>query len=40
MVDCGDITGARATEGYLLIWLRMMAATGGPHFNIAVQRAG
>lgn len=38
VVDCGDITGARATEGYLLIWLRMMAWAGEPHFNIAVQR--
>ena len=39
VVDCGDITGARATEGYLLLWLRMMAWAGGPHFNIAVQRS-
>jgi len=38
VVDCGDITGARATEGYLLIWLRMMSWAGGPHFNIAVRR--
>lgn len=39
VVDCGDITGPRATEGYLLIWLRMMAWAGGSHFNIAVQRS-
>lgn len=39
VVDCGDITGARATEGYLLIWLRMMGWAGGQHFNIAVQRS-
>lgn len=40
VVDCGDITGARATEAYLLIWLRMMGWAGASHFNIAVQRAG
>ena len=38
VVDVGDITGARATEGYLLIWLRMMGWVGGARFNIAVQR--
>ncbi len=39
VVDAGDITGARATEAYLLIWLRMMGWVGGPHFNIVVSRA-
>jgi len=39
VVDCGDISGARATEGYLLIWLRMMRWVGGPRFNIAVRSA-
>ncbi|MDQ6805760.1 MAG: hypothetical protein M3065_12510 [Actinomycetota bacterium] len=24
VVDCGDITGACATESYLLLWLRIM----------------
>jgi hypothetical protein len=38
-IDAGDITGARATESYLVIWLRIMARTGGQSFNIAVQRA-
>lgn len=40
VVDCGNITGARATEAYLLIWLRMMAWTGDGHFNVAIQRHG
>jgi len=39
VVDAGDITGARATEAYILIWLRMMGWAGGARFNIAVQRA-
>jgi 8-hydroxy-5-deazaflavin:NADPH oxidoreductase len=38
-VDCGDISGARATEAYLLLWLRMMGAVGGWHFNVALLRA-
>ena len=38
VLDVGDITGARATEAYLLIWLRMMGLVGGARFNIAVQR--
>ena len=40
VIDCGDITGARATESYLLLWLRMMSSVGGAHFNIAVHRGG
>lgn len=39
VVDCGDITGARATESYLLIWLRLMGWAEGSQFNIAVHRA-
>lgn len=39
VVDVGDITGARATEGYLLIKLRMMGWARGARFNIAVKRA-
>ena len=38
VVDAGDIAGARATEAYLLIWLRMMGWVGGARFNVAVQR--
>jgi hypothetical protein len=34
VVDLGDITGARATEMYLPLWLRLMGLLGTPHFNI------
>lgn len=37
VVDLGDITAARGTEGYLMLWLRLMNATGGPIFNISLQ---
>jgi predicted dinucleotide-binding enzyme len=40
VVDLGDITAARATEHYLLLWLRLWRAVGGPQFNIAVHRQG
>ena len=40
VIDLGDITAARGTEAYLLIWLRLMGAVGGSKFNIAVERAG
>jgi predicted dinucleotide-binding enzyme len=36
VVDLGDITGARATEHYLMLWLRLMGVVGGPNFNISV----
>ncbi len=36
--DLGDITGARATEMYLPLWLRLMGAVGSPMFNIRVVR--
>src|SRR5918995_3680586 len=36
VVDLGDITAARGTEHYLILWLRLMGATGGPNFNISV----
>lgn len=39
IVDAGDLTGARATEAYLLLWLRMMGAVGGAAFNIAIEQA-
>ena len=34
--DLGDITGARATEMYLPLWLRLMGGVGSPTFNIRV----
>jgi 8-hydroxy-5-deazaflavin:NADPH oxidoreductase len=36
VIDLGDITAARGTEHYLMLWLRLMGAVGGPSFNIAV----
>jgi 8-hydroxy-5-deazaflavin:NADPH oxidoreductase len=39
VIDVGDITGARATEGYLLLWLRLTGWADGARFNIEVHRA-
>lgn len=36
--DLGDITAARATEGYLPLWLRIMGTLGTTDFNIKVVR--
>lgn len=36
VIDVGDISGARATEAYVLLWVRLMGATGTPLFNVAV----
>jgi hypothetical protein len=36
VVDLGDITGARGTESYLLLWLRLWGAFQTPHLNIHV----
>jgi 8-hydroxy-5-deazaflavin:NADPH oxidoreductase len=36
--DLGDISAARATEGYLPLWLRLMGALGTADFNIRVVR--
>jgi 8-hydroxy-5-deazaflavin:NADPH oxidoreductase len=38
IVDLGDLTGARGTEMYVMLWVRLMGALGGPQFNIAIQR--
>ncbi|MGC4087916.1 MAG: NAD(P)-binding domain-containing protein [Polyangiaceae bacterium] len=38
IIDIGDISGARATEAYLLLWLRLWGATKTGHFNIKVVR--
>lgn len=38
VIDLGDITAARGTEHYLILWVRLMGAVGGPRFNIAVNR--
>jgi 8-hydroxy-5-deazaflavin:NADPH oxidoreductase len=39
VVDLGDITGARSAEQYVLLWVRLMNATGSATFNIAVNRS-
>jgi len=38
IVDLGDITAARGTEAYLLLWLRLRGATETRDFNIRVVR--
>ena len=38
VVDLGDITTARGTESYLLLWLRLRGAVGTADFNIRVVR--
>jgi 8-hydroxy-5-deazaflavin:NADPH oxidoreductase len=40
VVDIGDLTAARAAEGYVLFWIRLFQALGTPMFNIEVKRAG
>lgn len=36
ILDLGDLTAARGTEHYLLLWLRMWRVVDGPNFNISV----
>ena len=38
VLDIGDLAGARATEGYLLLWLRLMGILGGADFNVTLAR--
>ena len=38
ILDLGDLTNARATEAYLLLWTRMMPVAGTELFNIKVVR--
>jgi predicted dinucleotide-binding enzyme len=40
VVDLGDLTAARAAEGYVMLWVRLMQAQGTPMFNISLARAG
>lgn len=39
LLDLGDIAGARGTEAYLLLWLRLWKATGTGALNVAVVQA-
>ena len=36
ILDLGDILGARGTEMYVMLWLRLWQAVGTPHFNVHV----
>jgi 8-hydroxy-5-deazaflavin:NADPH oxidoreductase len=38
VVDLGDITTARGTESYLLLWVRLYGALGTADFNIKIMR--
>jgi 8-hydroxy-5-deazaflavin:NADPH oxidoreductase len=38
--DLGGVDGARGTEMYLALWLRLMRATGSAHLNVEVHREG
>jgi hypothetical protein len=38
VLDLGDLSGARATEAYLLLWIRLYQATGSPIVNTKVVR--
>jgi 8-hydroxy-5-deazaflavin:NADPH oxidoreductase len=40
VVDLGDITTARGTEAYLMLWLRLWGALGTPDFNVQIVKAG
>ena len=39
IVDLGDITGARAAELYVALWVRLMTTLGTPHFSVSLQQA-
>jgi len=38
ILDLGNITAARGTEAYLLLWIRLWGALGTGHFNVKVAR--
>jgi 8-hydroxy-5-deazaflavin:NADPH oxidoreductase len=40
VTDLGDITTARGTEAWLLLWTRLYAALGTPEFNLHLSRKG
>jgi predicted dinucleotide-binding enzyme len=39
ILDVGDISAARGTEAYLLLWVRLMGALDGPNFNVRIVKA-
>jgi predicted dinucleotide-binding enzyme len=38
VIDLGDITTARGTEAYVLLWVRLWGALGSPNFNVKIVR--
>jgi hypothetical protein len=40
IVDLGDLTAARGTEMYVMLWVRLWRALGGPDFNISLATRG
>jgi 8-hydroxy-5-deazaflavin:NADPH oxidoreductase len=36
IIDLGDLTAARGTEMYVMLWVRMMRSVGSPNFNISL----
>lgn len=38
VIDLGDITGARAQEMYLPLWLKLIGTIGDPRFNVSIAR--
>jgi predicted dinucleotide-binding enzyme len=40
VIDLGDITTARGTEAYLMLWLRLWGALGTPDFNVQIVKVG
>lgn len=39
VIDLGDISGARATEGYMALWLRLWGVVQTPMFNLQIVAA-
>jgi len=38
VIDLGDISNARGTEAFLLLWVRLAGALGTAAFNIKIER--
>jgi len=39
VIDLGDITTSRATEAYLIMWVRLYGSLGTPYINVKLVRA-
>lgn len=40
VIDLGDITTARGTEAYLMLWIRLWGTLGTADFNVQIVKAG